>query len=252
MTQELVLSLTRKVLAMCGAILVNRGFMNQNDMTELVAGIAAVLVSVGWTWWQDRRNARTLSVAISVPAGTSLAAVKTLAASDAVIPPARKTRRKRSGLPQVGVLLVAALLLSPACAAKSAPVLVAQASLGIAQTIGSLQTAAITLHKAGLVDARAALRVQERLLRVNGQVAEIVPYLKAVDRVQVSGVRPTRADVDALIGQVLSAMQELALVGVDVPGGEETRAFLELVRAAQGVLTTTLIELARIRTTIGG
>ena len=133
------------------------------------------------------------------------------------------------------------------CAARSAPVVVAQATLGVAQTIGQLQDAATQLHAAGLIDTRQALRVQERLLVINGKVADVVPYLRAIDRLQQSGVTPTKGEVDGVLTQIFLVLQELSLVGIDVPTSSQTKAFLDLIRTSQQTVTTTLIEIARLR-----
>lgn len=80
LTPELLISMTRKILAMGGTWLVQRGFMNETDMLELTGGLALILVSVAWTWYQGHQNARLLDVAIAVPAGTSVTTVKAIAA----------------------------------------------------------------------------------------------------------------------------------------------------------------------------
>ena len=38
----------------------------------------------------------------------------------------------------------------------------------------------------------------------------------------------------------------------DVPGGDQTRQFLELLRASQQTVTTTMIEIARLRVALEG
>lgn len=240
MTQELVYSLLRKALTALGTILVQRGWVGEDAMLELAAGLAVLLGSVLWSWYQRRVDARQLKVAISVSPGTPVDVVKRIAAGPTNAPfgPA--------------VLLVLVLPTMSACAAKSAPVLVAKASLGIAQTIGQIQTAAIDLHKAEVIDTRTAIRVQDRLLSINRQIEKVVPYLEAIERLQKSGVKPTRSELDSLITQVYLTLQELTLVGADMPLAEETRAFLALIRTAQQTMTTTMIELARVRVAIEG
>jgi len=148
--------------------------------------------------------------------------------------------------------LLACLLCLSGCAGKSAPVVVAQTSLGIAQTIGAVQTGATSLHQAGVIDAKTALRIQERLLAINTKVGEIVPYLKAFDRLSQAGVKPAPAEVDAVLTQIFLIAQELSLIGADVPGGEGSKAFLELLRTSQQTVTTTMIEIARLRVALEG
>jgi hypothetical protein len=137
------------------------------------------------------------------------------------------------------------------CAARSVPVLVAQSALGVAQAVGQLQLAAEQLHRAGALDTRAALGVQERLLKVNARVATLIPALKAIDRVQQAGAPVSATEVDAVLTAVIALSEELSLVVAGVPVADATRQLLELVRAAQQAVATTLVEVARLRAALG-
>lgn len=148
--------------------------------------------------------------------------------------------------PRLAVLVVLALL-AQGCAARSAPVVVAQAALGAAQAVGQLQLAAEQLHRAGSLDTRTALAVQERLLRVNARLGEIVPVLRALDRVQQAGAPVTVAEVEVALSMVIAVSQELSLVVAGVPVSDATRQLLEAVRVAQQAVATTLVEIARLR-----
>ena len=150
------------------------------------------------------------------------------------------------------IVVLFALLLLPACALKSTPVFVAQSTLGIAQTVGELQESAITLQKAGVIDARTALKVQDKLQAVNKRVEQIIPYLEFIDRLQRSGVKPTATELDAMITQVFLLLQEFNLIAVEVPVADATSTFLDAFRAFQTTLTTTMIELARVRVALEG
>lgn len=151
----------------------------------------------------------------------------------------------------LGALLACLVCLS-GCASKSAPVVVAQTSLGLTQAIGAVQAGAISLHQAGVIDTPTALKMQERLLAINAKVGEIVPVLKTLDRLQQAGVKPTAGEVDQVLTQVFLIAQDLAGIAGDVPGGDQTRQFLELLRASQQTVTTTMIEIARLRVALEG
>lgn len=154
---------------------------------------------------------------------------------------------------RIGLALVAGVLLLVGCAGKSAPVVVAQTSLGLAQAVGAVQQGAITLHTQGVIDTPTALRMQERLLVINGKIGEIVPVLKTLDRLQQAGVKPTAGEVDQVLTQVFLIAQELSVLAADVPGGsDQAKAFLELLRVSQQTVTTTLIEIARLRVALEG
>jgi hypothetical protein len=233
--QEFLIATLRHWLTMLGMWLLTSGYITGDASTveKYAAGFAVLFLSFMWSYWNKYKGRINFLMALQTPAGTAEEDVKAKAKA---FPPK-----------VMGVLLALGLLFNGGCAAKSAPVLVAQASLGMAQTIEQLQTGAIELQQAGVIDARTALKVQTRLLTVNGMVEKVVPYLKAADRMTQSGVQMTQAELDALITQVYLALAELGLVSADVGGTSETAQYITLVRAAQTTLTTTMIELARLR-----
>ena len=139
-----------------------------------------------------------------------------------------------------------------ACAAKSVPVVVAQSALGLAQSVGQLQVAAEQLHRAGALSTPQALAVQQRLLSVNGKISNLIPTLRAIDRVQQAGAPVSATEVEAVLTAIVAVSEELSLVVAGVPLAETTRALLDLVRAAQQAVAATLIEIARLRAAIGG
>lgn len=153
---------------------------------------------------------------------------------------------------KIACLLAIAILLNVGCAGNAAPVVVAQATLGLAETVGQLQESMVKLHQAGVVDARSALKVQQKLLTVNKQIERIVPYLEAIDRLQKSNVKPSAGEIDKLISDVFSILQDLNVVNGEVPVSESTKPFLDLYRSLQTTLTTTMIELGRLRVTLEG
>lgn len=149
-------------------------------------------------------------------------------------------------------LPLALALALPACAARSVPVLVAQSALGTAQAVGQLQVAAEQLHRAGSLTTPQALAVQTQLLRVNQRLGALVPMLQAIDRVQQAGAPVSVTEVDAILGAVIAISEDLSLVVAGVPVAETTRSLLELVRAAQSAVATTLVEIARLRAALEG
>lgn len=148
--------------------------------------------------------------------------------------------------------MLVVLALSTACAAKSVPVLVGQSALGLAQSVGQLQVAAEQLHRAGALTTPQALAVQQRLLTVNTRIGQIIPTLRAIDRVQQAGAPIGATEVEAVLAAVVAVSEELSLVVAGVPIAETTRQLLELVRTAQQAVATTLIEVARLRAQVGG
>lgn len=231
--QELLVATLRHWLTMTGTWLVAEGYLAGDTSVERYAtGLAVLFISFMWTYWNKYKGRINFLMALQTPVGTSETDVKAKAAQ---FPP------------NVLALLLALSLGLTGCAGKTAPVVVAQSALGIGQSVEALQVAAIDLHKTGTLTTPQAIAVQTRLLRVNAQLATIIPYLKAVDRLSQSGVVMTQAELDALIAQVYLALNELGLLSADVPGSEETKAFLSLVRTAQTTMTTTMIELARVR-----
>ena len=143
--------------------------------------------------------------------------------------------------------LLVVLALSGGCVARSVPVLVAQSALGTAQAIGQVQVAAEQLHRAGALTTPQALTVQQQLLRVNAKLEALIPLLRAIDRVQQAGAPVGVSEVDAILQAVIAVSQDLSLVVAGVPVAETTRSLLELVRAAQQAVATTLVEIARLR-----
>lgn len=143
--------------------------------------------------------------------------------------------------------IIALCVLLQGCAARSVPVLVAQSALGTAQAVGQLQVAAEQLHRAGTLTTPQALLVQQRLLRVNSRIADVIPALKAIDRLQQGHAPLTIAEIDTVLASVIAISEELSLVVAGVPVADTTQALMDLVRASQQAVATTLVEIARLR-----
>lgn len=237
MDSDALQSFFRKALTILGTVLVQKGWITSADNAELASGLAVLAVSFYLSWRNTQQAKRELHTAIAAQPGTPVEVVKKIAADKTQAPP----------FGPLVLLVIAAQMSAWGCAAKSAPVVVAQASLGMAQSIEALQVAAIDLHKQGVITTEQALRVQTRLLSVNSQVEKIVPYLKAADRLTQGGVAMPQGELDALLTQVYLALEELGSIYADVPASSEAKAFLALVRQAQTTMTTTMIEVARLR-----
>lgn len=143
--------------------------------------------------------------------------------------------------------ILVVLALGVGCAARSVPVLVAQSALGTAQAIGQVQVAAEQLHRAGALTTPQALAVQQQLLRVNAKLEALLPLLRAIDRGQQAGAPVGVSEVDAVLQAVVAISEELSLVVAGVPIADTTRQLLDLVRAAQQAVATTVVEIARLR-----
>lgn len=142
----------------------------------------------------------------------------------------------------LGVLAVNA----QACAGNKAPVLVGQSGLAVAQSIGQLQTTVKQLTDAKVIPATAALRAQELLLAVNERIKPLPELLRTVDRIQQAG-QSTTVPVDQAIAILQVVGQDLSTVLAGVPVGEATAKLIDLVRASQMVVQTTLTEVAKLK-----
>jgi hypothetical protein len=89
------------------------------------------------------------------------------------------------------LLLYAAILVtSIACAtaAKKAPVIVAQASIGLTRSIDAISHAGAELQKQNLLPTALALKLQTDLKKVNDELKPLPDYLVAVDNAQKAGL----------------------------------------------------------------
>lgn len=145
----------------------------------------------------------------------------------------------------LGVALLVAPL-SVACSNHKAPVLVAQTGIAVSQSIGNISNAAAQLEKAGALPTAAALHVQDSLLKANTALKPLPDLLRTIDAAQKAG-DAVEGDVDKAIAILQVVSPEIATVLAGVPVAETTRAFVDLVRAAQTAVTTATIELAKLK-----
>ena len=147
---------------------------------------------------------------------------------------------------RVAAIIVVALLAAQACD-RPIHITVAQSALGLSQSIGQMQIAAEQLQRAGALDTRVALSVQEKLLKLSIRVENLLPTLHAIDRLYAANAPVTVAEIDAVLQIVIAISNDLSLVVAGVPVAETTAQLLELMRVTQQSVATTLIEIAKLR-----
>lgn len=128
-----------------------------------------------------------------------------------------------------------------------APVLVAQAGLGVAQGIGTISEATKQLNQAAGLPAATALHIQEGLLAINGKLAPLPTALRAIDAAQKAGSSAPGSDVDKAVAILSAVSGDIATLLAGVPINDATKALIDLVRAAQAVTTTVLVEVAKLK-----
>lgn len=131
-------------------------------------------------------------------------------------------------------------------AAKRAPVLVAQTGVALADSVGAISKATEQLEKASVLPAAAALSVQEGLLKANTSLKPLPDILRTIDAAQKAGDSAS-TDVEKAIAILKVVAPDISVLLAGVPITEGTKALIELVRAAQGTVTTVLLEVARLR-----
>lgn len=144
------------------------------------------------------------------------------------------------------LVLLATQLAGCGLTAQKAPVLVAKAGLGVAQSIGAISDTVKQLNQAAGLPAAAALKIQEGLLTVNTKLAPLPGILRAIDAAQTAGTGPG-TNVDKAIGILEAVSGDVATLLAGVPVNETTKALIDLVRAAQTTTTTVLVEIAKLK-----
>jgi hypothetical protein len=235
LVQDFLLTLLRKAMTIGATYLVTTGWLDAGDEHKYVEGFALLIVSVGWSLWSKYKDRINFLAALQSPAGTPESVVKEKAST---FPPS------------VLALLLAASLGLAGCAGKTAPVVVAQTGLGMAQSIGQLQVATEQLQRGGVIDVRTALGLQERLLALNTRLGALVPVLKTFDRLRLAGVPPTISELDVALSQIVAISQDLSVLLAGVPVNDSVRAVIDLVRASQQTVAMTIVELTRLRVAV--
>lgn len=144
------------------------------------------------------------------------------------------------------VFLTLLLVGSVACAGHRAPLLVADASNATADTIQQLSTAGAQLVDAKVLPPNVALSFQGKLKAVNDQLRPLPDILRTIDRLQVAG-DPTASETDRAIAILTVVGQDISVVVAGVPLSETTSKLIDLIRASQKTVQTTLIEVAKLK-----
>ena len=233
--QEFLVASLRHLLTVFGVWLLTKGWVpfDRADIEKYAFGFAVLFVAWLWSMWNKYKSRIKFLTAMESPAGT---------------PEADIDYKVKTFPPKLMVfVLLATLPFTQACAMRQVPVVVAQTSLGLAQSVGQLQIATEQLQRGGVITVQQAITMQEKLLAINTKIGRIVPVLKAFDRLTASGVKPTIGELDVAISDILSVSGDLSVVVAGVPVGDATRALMDLVRVSQTTVATTLVEVARLR-----
>lgn len=144
------------------------------------------------------------------------------------------------------IALILTLLTVPACAGNRAPILVGNAAVAVADSIGQLSEAGRQLQEAGVLPVAVALGFQEKLLAANERLKPLPDILRTVDDLQKAGSSTTEP-VDRAIAILTVVGQDISVVIGGVPASEATGRLIDLVRAAQQAVSGVLVEVAKIR-----
>lgn len=150
-----------------------------------------------------------------------------------------------SPLPGAKFLLAGLLALTlplSACAGRSAPVVVGETGLRLAQSIGEIQRAVSGLQQAGAITVQQAITAQETLLKANDEVAKVPPILRALD----AGTA-TPASIPAAIQSLESVVTTLSALGVGWADHPAIPRVIALIRATHQLVLTTAVELGRVQ-----
>jgi hypothetical protein len=151
---------------------------------------------------------------------------------------------RRRALP---LLVVAAAIASTAASCPKTPaVLVGQSGLAVAQSIGQLQSAVKQLTDQKALPPPVALAVQEKLLELNGHVAKLPELLRTIDTLTQAS-QNAAGPIDQAVAILTVVSQDLSVTIAGVPLAPTTEVLIKLIRAAQQTVTTTLLEVAKLR-----
>jgi len=78
MFTNMVQSVLTKLLTIAGALLVQRGLVNANDMNELAVGLGMLVTSVAVSWYRAKLQNKTIATAIKAPSHLTVTQVKDL------------------------------------------------------------------------------------------------------------------------------------------------------------------------------
>lgn len=84
--REALESIVRSILKIGAGYLVAHGVWSQGDATSYVSAAALALVGFGWSYWSTYTSRLKLVTALTMPAGTTEAAVQNHIAAGAPVP----------------------------------------------------------------------------------------------------------------------------------------------------------------------
>lgn len=146
---------------------------------------------------------------------------------------------------RIAVVLSALLALCvpmSGCGQKLPPLL-AITTENVADSIMAISRGVGDAMRAQAITPEQAIAVQEELLRRNQQLSIVPPLLRAID----AGQHVTGDDIDRAIGVLQSVSAFLPGIGIGWSDRPEVHKLVQVVRESQRVLTTTLVELAKVK-----
>ncbi len=144
------------------------------------------------------------------------------------------------------ILIFHAVIWLSACAGNKAPVLVGQIGLATSQSIERVSEGSRQLREAGNMPATVDVNVQGALKAINAKLEPLPEILRSIDRLQIAN-DSTATLTNRAIAILEEVGQDVSVVIAGVPVGQATQKLLELVRAAQKAIQTTMIEVAKIQ-----
>lgn len=144
------------------------------------------------------------------------------------------------------VPLIIAAFFASACAGNRAPQLVGESGLAVAQSIGQVQATVKQLTDAKVLPPEVALRAQDILIIANDRVKQLPALLRTIDKLQQADASPA-TQVDQAIAILTIVGQDISVVVAGVPVGEATAKLIDLIRASQLVVSSTLAQVAKLK-----
>lgn len=196
MSQELLKSIfgtfIRTVTASAGAWLVSKGYITENDFSELIAGVVLLAATLGWGAYQKVQAHKYVQAALNLPQGSTLQDVKDKVDSGDVAPG-----------PWLPIIIIAASAVTVATQsacfkAKDPTAKPAVYSAQSAAALNGVQDTLIVLYNAGVIKDKTIFSKHDRIT-----TGLEVFYA----RIQANGYN--RNDAITAINQVIADVQAL-------------------------------------------
>lgn len=152
---------------------------------------------------------------------------------------------RRRAVVLAGLLLVYLSSTAATCGNKKPQILVANTGLAVSQAIGRIQVSVKQLTDGGVIPPQAALTSQQKLLQINTALQPLPDILRAIDAATNPGDKA--ANVEQAIRLLTNVGGELSVAIAGVPATQLTEPLIGLVRAAATTVTTTMLEIAKLR-----